>query len=205
MTEDHLRLLIAVCLPLAASLLVWLWAGRLRRRGRFSGAPGYGHAFSERLQSLRFDATAMDVSALGSSTLVWFFTPLFAVLFWLAGDIRAALCLLIGSVVGAGLGDRLKRLTNRTRPELSKYAYFGSSFPSSHTLMATGLYGTAALLFVRLQVWPSVEWFLVAAAALIIGAVGVSRVVLRVHYLSDVVAGLIVGLSIVVAVGLLYG
>ena len=71
--------------------------------------------------------------------------------------------------------------------------------------MATGLYGTAALLFVRLQVWPSVEWFLVAAAALIIGAVGVSRVVLRVHYLSDVVAGLIVGLSIVVAVGLLYG
>lgn len=205
MSEQYLRLCLAVALPLAASFLIWLWAGRLRRRGRFSGAPGIGHAMSEKLASLRFDATAMDVSALGSSTLVWFFTPVFSLLFALAGDMRAALCLALGSIAGAWLGDRLKRLVNRARPELTKHTYFGSSFPSSHTLMATALYGSAALLFVRMQVWPAVEGLLVAVAALIIICVGVSRVVLRVHYLSDVVAGLIVGLSVVAAVFVIYG
>ena len=72
----------------------------------------------------------------------------------------------------------------------------GYGFPSGHALKTTAVYGGAAA---SLTVWSARRRFTVAGTAL--GAVALSRVLLGVHYLVDVVAGVAVGaafLSLVV-------
>jgi membrane-associated phospholipid phosphatase len=69
------------------------------------------------------------------------------------------------------------------------------SFPSGHTLMATVFYGTCcALVLSRASRW---QWRALAilGAALLILLVGLSRIYLGVHYLSDVAAAIAEGLA----------
>jgi membrane-associated phospholipid phosphatase len=65
----------------------------------------------------------------------------------------------------------------------------GFGFPSGHALKSTVVYGGAALMFSKWN--PRRRYFL---AAIIVVLVAISRVVLGVHYLTDVVAGILIGL-----------
>ena len=73
----------------------------------------------------------------------------------------------------------------------------GFGFPSGHATGAAAAYVALALLYDR----PWTPWKRIAAAGVIAVAVAVSRVVIAVHFLVDVVAGLLVGVA-VVALGL---
>jgi membrane-associated phospholipid phosphatase len=66
----------------------------------------------------------------------------------------------------------------------------GFGFPSGHALKSTVVYGGAALLFSKWN--PRRRYFL---AAIIVVLVAISRVVIGVHYLADVVAGILIGLA----------
>jgi undecaprenyl-diphosphatase len=70
----------------------------------------------------------------------------------------------------------------------------GLSFPSGHALMAVTFYGLLAYI-----VWQSVDrialkWLLTFCFIVLIILIGFSRIYLRVHYTSDVVAGYCMGL-----------
>lgn len=71
------------------------------------------------------------------------------------------------------------------------YAH-GSSFPSGHALGA--MVGVLTLLTVFLSLAPD-RWrvTLMVAGGVVVAAVGIGRVVLNVHYPSDVVAGWVLG------------
>jgi undecaprenyl-diphosphatase len=95
------------------------------------------------------------------------------------------------AIAGNGiLNESLKRLIGRVRPldPEGSLAVQGLSFPSGHSSGVVVAYGMLAYLALRLlpKAWhlPS----LVAALALAL-TVGISRVVLRVHFASDVAAG----------------
>ena len=89
----------------------------------------------------------------------------------------------------------LKTIFHRDRPltpllEAAK----GYSFPSGHATMSITFYGL--LIYI---VWHYIEkawlkWSLTILLILLINFIGVSRVYLRVHYASDVLAGFCVGL-----------
>lgn len=87
----------------------------------------------------------------------------------------------------------VKQLADRLRPTFNPAAAtLGPSFPSGHSATAAAFYATAALLLGR--------WRGRAARAALIGlavgiavAVAASRVLLDVHWLSDVIAGLALG------------
>lgn len=64
----------------------------------------------------------------------------------------------------------------------------GYGFPSGHALKTTAVYGGAAA---TVTVWDRSRRF--AAAGVIIAAVALSRVLLGVHYLADVVVGVALG------------
>lgn len=105
----------------------------------------------------------------------------------------------VTTLVVAGLLDVvLKVVIARPRPKLpSPIAHApGGSFPSGHAL--TAVVGTATIVLILLPVirgaWRAVAW---AAAAVISVMSGVCRVLLGVHYVSDVVAGWILGVAIV--------
>lgn len=179
--------LVALLLPLAAVGLMLLWAAQLKRRGRFDGGAGRFHGLGRYFDTPRMRELALDFSALGSVTLVSFFTACGAALFWLAAQTEAALLLAGASSLAGASGTTLKRLTRRVRPGAATATHFGSSFPSSHTLMGSTLYGVTAVLLAG-QLPLGLAILVGVIAALLSVLIGASRVVLRVHYLSDVVA-----------------
>jgi membrane-associated phospholipid phosphatase len=87
----------------------------------------------------------------------------------------------------------IKHLADRARPTLNPIAAtLGPSFPSGHSATAAAFYAGAALLLARRR---SRMWRCLLAGVAVAAAVGVaaSRVFLDVHWLSDVIAGTMLG------------
>jgi len=86
----------------------------------------------------------------------------------------------------------IKAMVGRARPALwESQWYWGSSFPSGHTL-STAAFSTAAALCVA-RIWPRAGNLAMALAVLWTGLVAVSRLVLGVHWPSDVLAATCLG------------
>lgn len=109
---------------------------------------------------------------------------------------RVAFASGVGGLVVYGL----KRLFGRARPLDGVVEATGYSLPSGHAFAATVFYGMMAYLVWRLVRAASVRWAASAVAVAVIGAVGLSRVYLNVHYLTDVVAGWAAGTAWLVSV-----
>jgi membrane-associated phospholipid phosphatase len=91
------------------------------------------------------------------------------------------------------LTTTIKQLTDRVRPSLNPAAAtLGPSFPSGHSATAAAFYATAALLLGRRRSQPTRAVLTGLAVGLAV-AVAASRVLLDVHWLSDVIAGLALG------------
>lgn len=97
----------------------------------------------------------------------------------------------------------LKVLVGRTRPELWNTTwYWGASFPSGHTL-STATFATALALGVTRN-WPSSRNAAFLLAALWISLVGMSRLVLGVHWPTDVLAAICLGVFIPLATSVVF-
>lgn len=94
-----------------------------------------------------------------------------------------------------GLMFLLKYLFRRKRPlaPLLK-AVKGLSFPSGHAIMSLTFYGLLAYICWHTVDIDWIRYGLVVLLAVLIFLIGFSRVYLRVHYASDVLAGFIIGL-----------
>jgi undecaprenyl-diphosphatase len=87
----------------------------------------------------------------------------------------------------------VKALVDRTRPAFNPAAAtLGPSFPSGHSATAAAFYAAAALLLGRGR-GHTARALLAGLAAGIAVAVAASRVLLDVHWLTDVIAGLALG------------
>jgi len=88
----------------------------------------------------------------------------------------------------------LKYLFRRSRPltPLLEHAR-GYSFPSGHALISFTFYGLLIYLaWLNIKnIW--FKWFCVVGLTILVFIIGLSRVYLRVHYASDVLAGYCVG------------
>jgi undecaprenyl-diphosphatase len=90
----------------------------------------------------------------------------------------------------------LKDLFARARPlEPLLGPAGGYSFPSGHALMSTTFYGLLAYLAWRHIERPLVRYTVVVGLVLLVLFIGLSRIYLRVHYTSDVLAGLCLGIA----------
>ena len=97
-------------------------------------------------------------------------------------------------IVGQNVLTRtIKELADRVRPDLNPIAEtLGPSFPSGHSATAAAFYAAAALVLGRGR--PRLTRALLAGGAVAITvAVAGSRVLLDVHWLSDVIAGVALG------------
>ncbi|MEO8778888.1 MAG: phosphatase PAP2 family protein [Rhodanobacter sp.] len=106
---------------------------------------------------------------------------------------RLALTWAVALVGTVPINDSLKALFRRTRP-LHDHGFIsqpGWSFPSGHAFGAVVFYGMLA--YVLLHLSTRFHRVLVAAAMLLIGVIGISRILLQVHYFSDVLAGYTAG------------
>jgi undecaprenyl-diphosphatase len=95
----------------------------------------------------------------------------------------------------AAIVNLIKALVGRARPtEFVLTGFSGKSFPSGHSAAAAVCYGTVALLL-TLRWSPQHRAAAYGAAVAVAVAVACSRVLLGVHWVSDVVAGLAIGWS----------
>ncbi|AKQ45858.1 phosphoesterase [Rufibacter radiotolerans] len=141
---------------------------------------------SQVLYSLTQLGTREAVFALGGLvTLVFLFRRRYvaALVFWL-------------TMAGVGLSVQYgKKIISRDRPEeiVAFYPEHNFSFPSGHATTAISLYGMLAYFAYRHAKKTKERTVVLIVSALLILLVGFSRIYLGVHFLSDVLAGFLLG------------
>ncbi|MGW4946981.1 phosphatase PAP2 family protein [Actinoplanes sp. NPDC004185] len=111
---------------------------------------------------------------------------------------RLALWAATTMAVGGVLGALLKLLVGRHRPDLLDPVAraTGYSFPSGHALNAALTAGVFVLVLLPVA-HGAKRWVLWGAALAVTVLTGLSRIVLGVHWTSDVVAGWLLGIAVV--------
>ncbi len=152
--------------------------------------------------------TAAEVGAIVLHPWVFRISVLVAALvLWRRAAQAAAMWAASTMVVGTLLGAVLKLIVSRARPSLDApvATATGFSFPSGHALNAAlGVSLLVALLW-RPACDRGRRALLLGVGALLIVATGVDRVLLGVHFPSDVVAGWLVGVLVVVSSWVAFG
>ncbi len=115
-------------------------------------------------------------------------------------------CFLLTVTIGQTLlSDGIKALVDRARPMVNPIAHtLGPSFPSGHTTAAAACFAAYALVLGRGRA-RGVQSVLAGAAVFVAVAVAASRVLLGVHWVSDVLGGLALGWGWFAACSLVFG
>ena len=124
-----------------------------------------------------------------------FFTLAFIVLFILYKNKKTILYLLINTIAIFLTNDFVKHIFQRSRPSgtsLVKEASY--SFPSSHVMVSVLFYGLLIYIINKKIKDIKIKYTLITILVLLIILIGISRVYLGVHYLSDVIGGLSFGI-----------
>lgn len=134
------------------------------------------------------------VTLLGSTAVLCIVVGLAVILLAIRRRWRLALYLLVAGAGALVLDPVLKSLVGRLRPVLAHPIAHGtgSSFPSGHALGSMVCYGALLLVFLPAARGRGRTVLRVVVAAIIL-IVGISRILLGVHYVSDVVGGWAIG------------
>jgi membrane-associated phospholipid phosphatase len=193
-TATGLALTLALGLAIVGGVLIGLLAYLVRSSGTlvhldFSvGQWGVDHATRWSTDVLRL------VTQLGNTYVVVAVLVVVALVEFVRVPNRWVPVFLVTVVVGdVVLVNTIKGILNRVRPTFDPIAEtLGPSFPSGHSALAAAFYAAAALVLARRRS-PRARALLAGVAVAIAVAVACSRVLLGVHWMSDVIAGLAFG------------
>lgn len=138
-------------------------------------------------------AVARALTALGEPTVLIGAGVLIALWLWHVGRVRTGLALVLVTLTGRVLTEAQKYWIARIRPELEPHLVVvkTSSFPSGHAASSMIFFLSLALAFSA----HSRRRFAAAGAAIMLSLmIGTSRVMLGVHWPSDVIGGWAFGL-----------
>lgn len=108
-----------------------------------------------------------------------------------------------------GISTVIKRVMRRSRPSSTDVRVLparigGSSFPSGHVLIYTGVYGFLAFLIETLVRSNKLRRAAIGALVSLVGLVGPSRIYLGHHWFTDVLASYLLGVSYLLGLTALY-
>jgi undecaprenyl-diphosphatase len=137
------------------------------------------------------------ITWLGSDGVLWTVTGAAAVLLAVRRRWPLAAYLVVAGAGALVMDPVLKSLVGRVRPVVAHPVAHGTgnSFPSGHSLGSIVCYGAVLLVFlpaVRAGTWRRI---FIAVIATLVALIGVSRVLLGVHYLSDVLGAWALGIT----------
>ncbi|MEK6935956.1 MAG: phosphatase PAP2 family protein [Nanoarchaeota archaeon] len=116
---------------------------------------------------------------------------------WIKKFRRESLFLAFVSIIGAGLIYVLKNIIMRIRPLNSIISETGFSFPSGHATMGLILFGCLIYYSVEYIKSKSLKITAMSCSIIFILLIGFSRIYLRVHWFSDVIAGFLLGMFVI--------
>lgn len=139
----------------------------------------------------------VDITALGSTSVITIVT-LFSIVTFLALKDRMAALQITITAIGAGLCSKLlKELVGRERPpqEFQLVKVWGYSYPSGHSLAGAAFFMALTYLLCRHIPGYRSRGILYVFCVILISLIGLSRVYLGVHYPSDTASGILFGTS----------
>jgi len=141
-------------------------------------------------------ATVKAVTWLGSAGVLWTVVGAAALILAIRKQWRLAVYLLVTGAGALVLDPVLKSLVGRLRPVVAHPIAHGAgnSFPSGHSLGSIVCYGAILLVFLPVARGRWRTTFITVIVALV-ALIGISRVLLGVHYLSDVLGAWAVGIT----------
>jgi undecaprenyl-diphosphatase len=159
------------------------------------------HGAAARLNSLVAGHAAVvsvvkSVTWLGSSGVLWTLTGMAVVVLAIRHRWWLAIYLLVTGAGALTLDPVLKALIGRLRPVVAHPVAYGTgdSFPSGHALGSIVCYGALFLVFLPATRGAWRRGFTAVIVTLIV-AIGVSRLLLGVHFLSDVLGAWALGIT----------
>jgi membrane-associated phospholipid phosphatase len=149
---------------------------------------GVRHATPQAVRVLR------DISLLGGAQVLVVLAAVVLVVDYRRWRSRAVVPFLVLTVGGQfAVANLIKWLVDRPRPDLARLTGFsGSSFPSGHATAAAASFAVFALLLGRGRARRTKIVLASCAAGIAVG-VGTTRILLGVHWFTDVLAGLLTG------------
>jgi membrane-associated phospholipid phosphatase len=205
-TAGGLALTVGVVVLFAAALAVWLLLDSIEGATALAALDdnvaqwGVTHADSRAVDVLEV------ITYLGDTVVV-------LAVMTIAGLIdfrrhrRAEVFVFLAVVIGGEklIVNTLKAIIQRDRPDVMQLVgWDGSSFPSGHSAAAAAAWPAVALVLGR--GWSRMNRALMAAGTGVIAlSVATSRALLGVHWLTDIVAGVVIGYAWFVVCAVLFG
>ena len=187
------------CVAASVLLVAWLLRAAITALIYSEGARGFDAATMSAFHASAGSAVHtffFRLSTIGSPIAMWILC--IVGLLWLLPRARPVLIATWIAAFGgsSALSTGLKHVILRERPEGAEPYLFSMSysFPSTHALASLVGYGMLAYVLCQFH-FPARPQKLMAAllAAAVISTIAVSRLILGVHYASDVIGGLLLG------------
>jgi membrane-associated phospholipid phosphatase len=191
--------LLLIAVLFAASAVVWFFLVLLAQVVTGGGITGTDTRVINLVTTLRtpaVDHVFYAITLFGSAETIAVVAGTAILFTLLRAHYEDGLMILLAVAAGTGFFALIKVLVHRPRPPLEDAVYVqsGFSFPSGHSTVSAALYGTLAYLVIRGMRSEAFKAVIGTLAALLVFAIGFSRVYLGVHYPSDVVAGWAAGI-----------
>ncbi|HLR63460.1 MAG TPA: phosphatase PAP2 family protein [Lentibacillus sp.] len=135
------------------------------------------------------------ITELGSKSFLLPFTIIMSLFLWyLLQDWLAGFLFASGTLGSHLLNTLIKGLVERERPRILLEANAeGYSFPSGHAMTSLVCYGLFVYFIVKKITSQKTVLGIKIAFALLVFLIGISRYIINVHYLTDVIAGFTIG------------
>ncbi|PJB52608.1 MAG: PA-phosphatase, partial [Bdellovibrio sp. CG_4_9_14_3_um_filter_39_7] len=144
---------------------------------------------------MKFNGSALDITAMGSPTLCLLISAITVALLWI-NQRKRELVYFITVSLGAGIWSVIiKNIIERARPQGIPVLIHveGFSYPSGHTLAATSIYLSLAFILNKNFKFKYSCPFFFSLSVILFSLVGFSRIYLGVHYPSDALSGVFFG------------
>lgn len=195
MTTRSLFYRILIVVPFV--LLIGYWISKIIQ-DEMPYVDRWGQALTDKTSNTVFYVIARWITELGSGSFLIPFTIICMIgLWWLYKDWLPSIFFGGGTLSSHLLNKWIKHLVERERPSIFVEANaVGYSFPSGHAMISMVCYGL--LLFFLIKKIPSIKLHLQLFIPILIFFIGMSRVIIDVHYLTDVLIGFTFGFFLVV-------
>lgn len=191
--------LFATALSLVGIPFAWLLIGVMQK----GDLDDWDKSVSKRLFEFKAEYPFLTkvfnaISFLGAPYWFWFLVGVTCIYLWRKHQ-KKLIAFLLASTLGGSLVNTAVKLTvDRPRPTFKDPDAItfqtGKSFPSGHAMSATIAYGAILLIFLPLIASKHRKWAYLAVITLVL-AIGLARLGLGVHYVSDVLGGYTLGLA----------
>ncbi len=138
---------------------------------------------------------ALDLTSLGGISVLGLFALITVGFLLIQRKYLSGVLLALGLLGGVTLSEGLKAIFNRPRPPADYQAVetLNASFPSGHALLATVFYLSVGVMMARAFQRRQLKAYIMSVAIGLALIVGLTRIYLGAHWLTDVLAGWSIG------------